>query len=181
MFLSLLAISFLNPLLLWGSALAAIPLIIHILNRRRFRRVRWAAMEFLLRAFKKNRRRARFEQLLLLLLRMLLVALAAFLLSRPRASSDDVFGLTKRWAEVFAYSHAQGLLPSGDLNWFPGHSFNQPLLFSTALWQVHDDFGSSMKAADWAASLSGSGTSGFSGGSGFGGGGGLGGGGGGSW
>ena len=98
MLLSLLAISFLNPLLLWGSALAAIPLIIHILNRRRFKRVRWAAMEFLLRAFKKNRRRTRFEQILLLLLRMLLVALAAFLLSRPRASSDDVFGLTKRTA-----------------------------------------------------------------------------------
>jgi hypothetical protein len=98
LFLPLLAISFLNPLLLWGTALAAIPLIIHILNRRRFKRVRWAAMEFLLRAFKKNRRRTRFEQLLLLLLRMLLVALAAFLISRPRASSDDVFGLTKRTA-----------------------------------------------------------------------------------
>jgi hypothetical protein len=54
LFLPLLAISFLNPLLLWGTALAAIPLIIHILNRRRFKRVRWAAMEFLLRAFKKR-------------------------------------------------------------------------------------------------------------------------------
>ncbi len=83
------ALSFLNPFLLWGTALASIPLIIHILNRRRFKVVRWAAMEFLLKAFKENKRRIRFEQLLLLLLRMALVALLAFLLARPRASSDD--------------------------------------------------------------------------------------------
>ena len=87
----MLALSFLNPFLLWGTALASIPLIIHILNRRRFKRVPWAAMEFLLKAFKENRRRMRFEQLLLLLLRMAVFALLAFLLSRPPAT-DDQFG-----------------------------------------------------------------------------------------
>ncbi|MCB9880195.1 MAG: BatA domain-containing protein [Planctomycetes bacterium] len=87
----MLALSFLNPFLLWGAGLASIPLIIHILNRRRFKKVRWAAMEFLLKAYKENRRRMRFEQLLLLLLRMAVVALLAFLLARPRAS-DDEFG-----------------------------------------------------------------------------------------
>ncbi len=85
-----------------------------------------------------------------------------------------VFGLTKRWAEVFAHSHSQGQLPNGDLNWFPGQSYDQPLLFAAALWRVHENFDTSMKAADQAASAS-SGSSGFSGG------GGLGGGGGGSW
>ena len=40
-----------------GLALVGIPIIIHILNRRRYKTVQWAAMEFLLRALKKNRRR----------------------------------------------------------------------------------------------------------------------------
>ena len=39
-----------------GAALASIPIIIHILNRRRFKTVRWAAMEYLLQAMRKNRR-----------------------------------------------------------------------------------------------------------------------------
>ncbi|MEZ5989453.1 MAG: BatA domain-containing protein [Planctomycetota bacterium] len=92
----MLALSFLSPLLLWGTALASVPLIIHILNRRRFKTVRWAAMEFLLKAFKENKRRMRFEQWLLLALRMAAVALLAFLLSRPSASSEDLGGLTRR-------------------------------------------------------------------------------------
>ena len=41
--------------------LAAIPIVIHILNRRRYKTVNWAAMEFLLRAMKMYRRRLLFE------------------------------------------------------------------------------------------------------------------------
>ena len=40
-----------------GVGLVSIPIIIHILNRQRFRVVTWAAMEFLLRAMRKNRKR----------------------------------------------------------------------------------------------------------------------------
>ena len=40
-----------------GLCSASIPIIIHMLNRRRFKTVEWAAMEFLLRAMRKNRRR----------------------------------------------------------------------------------------------------------------------------
>src|SRR5258706_433004 len=54
-----------------GAALASIPIIIHILNRRRFKTVRWAAMEYLLQAMRKNRRRLKFEQWLLLATRRL--------------------------------------------------------------------------------------------------------------
>ena len=74
---------FLNP---WyavaGAALISVPIIIHLINRMRFRRVRWAAMEFLLKAQKRNRRRLIIEQLLLLALRCLLVALAGLLVLR---------------------------------------------------------------------------------------------------
>ncbi|MBK8980537.1 MAG: BatA domain-containing protein [Planctomycetes bacterium] len=81
-----LALGFLNPLLLWGLPLAAIPIVIHLLNRRRFDRRRWAAMEFLLRALKRNRRRLRMEQWLVLLLRTLAVLLLVLLVSRPQAT-----------------------------------------------------------------------------------------------
>ena len=58
---------FINPALALGALLFAVPLIIHLLNRQRFRKRKWAAMEYLLRAFKKQRRRLRMENLILLL------------------------------------------------------------------------------------------------------------------
>ncbi|MGA1046323.1 MAG: BatA domain-containing protein, partial [Phycisphaerales bacterium] len=65
----LIGLAFLHPLVLWGLPLAAVPIIIHLLNRRRFATRRWAAMEFLLRAMQRNRRRLRMEQWLILALR----------------------------------------------------------------------------------------------------------------
>ena len=59
-----------------GGALVSSPILIHLINRMRFKRIRWAAMEFLLKSQKRNRRRLIIEQLILLLLRILLVLLA---------------------------------------------------------------------------------------------------------
>lgn len=66
-----------------GAAAVSLPVIIHLLNRRRFRTVEWAAMDFLLEADKKNRKRVQLENLILLLLRCLAVLLLGLLLSRP--------------------------------------------------------------------------------------------------
>jgi hypothetical protein len=74
---------FLNPYtMIAGAALISSPIIIHLINRMRFRRVPWAAMEFLLKSQKRNRRRRIIEQLILLLLRILLVLLVGLLLAR---------------------------------------------------------------------------------------------------
>ncbi|MCA9058962.1 MAG: BatA domain-containing protein [Planctomycetaceae bacterium] len=74
---------FLNSgFILPGAALATLPIIIHILSRLRYRRVRFAAMEFLLQSDEMNRRRLILEQLLLLLLRILAVVLFVLLLAR---------------------------------------------------------------------------------------------------
>ncbi|MCC6421671.1 MAG: BatA domain-containing protein [Gemmataceae bacterium] len=74
---------FANPAyLVAGGALVSSPIIIHLINRMRYKRLRWAAMEFLLKAQKRSRRRLIIEQLILLLLRCLLVALAALLVLR---------------------------------------------------------------------------------------------------
>ncbi len=74
---------FLNPALLAGTALFAVPLIIHLLNRQRHKQRQWAAMEFLLRAFQKQKNRLRNENLLLLLLRCLVPVLLALAIARP--------------------------------------------------------------------------------------------------
>ncbi|MFM7149494.1 MAG: BatA domain-containing protein [Gemmataceae bacterium] len=65
-----------------GGLLVSSPILIHLINRMRYKRIRWAAMEFLLKSQKRNRRKLIIEQLILLLLRILLVLLAAFLVAR---------------------------------------------------------------------------------------------------
>jgi len=88
----MLGLAFLNPMLLWALPLAAVPIIIHILNRRRFQKVPWAAMEFLLKAMKRNRKRLRMEQWLVLLLRVLAVLLLISLVSRPQLGGGTFLG-----------------------------------------------------------------------------------------
>lgn len=83
---------FLNPaFVLPGLALASVPIIIHLLNRLRHRKVQFAAMEFLLQSDEQNRRRLIIEQLLLLLLRVIAVLLVMFLLARLILSSSDMW------------------------------------------------------------------------------------------
>jgi hypothetical protein len=85
-----LAFGLISPLFFWaGAGLVSVPILIHILNRRRFKVVPWAAMEFLLRAMKKNRRRLRFEQLLLLATRCGVLLLLGLALSRPLGCQDS--------------------------------------------------------------------------------------------
>jgi len=50
-----MSVSFLQQSLLWGLLGVSIPIIIHLLNRRRYRTVQWAAMEFLLKASRESR------------------------------------------------------------------------------------------------------------------------------
>src|SRR5437867_4276153 len=96
--LSVLAFGFVTWAFFWaGLGAISIPIIIHILNRRRFKTVTWAAMDFLLRAMKKNRRRLRFEQWVLLATRCLLVFLLGMALARPLAcESRSVAGIGGR-------------------------------------------------------------------------------------
>jgi len=79
---------FVHPALAFGALLASVPLVIHLLNRRRDRPLAFGAMRFVLAAHKRTRRRARLESLLLLLLRMFAVGLLAFALARPFVGGD---------------------------------------------------------------------------------------------
>jgi len=77
-------VSVLHPgLLAAGLAAVALPILIHILFRRRRRPVSWGAMRFVIEAYRRQRRRLRLEQLLLLAARCLLIALVGVALARP--------------------------------------------------------------------------------------------------
>jgi len=75
--------NFLNlGVFLTGVGLVSAPIIIHLLNRRRFKILDWAAMKFLLESIRKNRRRLRIEELILLALRCLVIFMLAMAVGR---------------------------------------------------------------------------------------------------
>jgi len=61
------------PMVFWGLALGSIPIIIHLLHRRKYREAPWAAMRFLMEAARKHSKRIRIEQLILLAVRTLIL------------------------------------------------------------------------------------------------------------
>ncbi len=66
-----------------GTICAAGPIIIHLLNRRRFKVVEWAAMDFLREAMQRNRRIMQIRDILLLILRTAAVLLFGLALAQP--------------------------------------------------------------------------------------------------
>jgi hypothetical protein len=75
--------AFLNVLFLAGLAGAAVPLIIHLLDREKPTRVEFGWLRFVERAHQSQERRFRIRELLVLLMRMLLCALLALAFARP--------------------------------------------------------------------------------------------------
>src|SRR5215467_12386307 len=81
-----MTLPFLFPMMLLGLAAVAIPILIHLLNRRRYDVVDWGAMQFL-QVSETTRRRLLIEEILLMLLRMGLIALMVLALAAPFAVS----------------------------------------------------------------------------------------------
>ena len=78
--------SFLQPIILFGLPLIALPILIHLIHQRRFQTVQWAAMAFLLAATKMSKGYARLRQWLILAARTLAIAGLVFAVSRPLSS-----------------------------------------------------------------------------------------------
>ncbi|GAC1341037.1 MAG: BatA domain-containing protein [Myxococcales bacterium] len=76
-------LAFAHPAYLWGLAATALPILVHLFNRRRPRPLAFGAIDFVLRSQRQKARRLRLRQLLLLALRCLLVAGIAVALARP--------------------------------------------------------------------------------------------------
>lgn len=69
--------------MLWFLAGASAPFLIHLWNKRRYRELDWAAMDYLLAALKSNSRKLLVEQWVLLAMRMLAVGLLAIAVAQP--------------------------------------------------------------------------------------------------
>jgi hypothetical protein len=78
--------TFFAPLLLWFVAAASVPIIIHLLNKRRHKTVQWAAMQFLLKATRESRGKKKLRHILILTCRALGIAALAFAAARPVVS-----------------------------------------------------------------------------------------------
>jgi hypothetical protein len=76
-------LSFLNPAFLWGALAAGMPVIIHLINRRRARVLRFPAVQFVLQAERRVARHYRVKQWLLLALRTLILFLLTTALAEP--------------------------------------------------------------------------------------------------
>lgn len=89
-------LTFGNYYLLGGLALLTLPVLIHLINLVRQRRVRWAAMEFLLQSQRKNSSWIRLKEMLLLLARLAALAAVVLMLARPEFSGGPRFDLGGR-------------------------------------------------------------------------------------
>jgi hypothetical protein len=120
---------FVHQTLTWGFLVALVPLLIHLINMMRHRRVRWAAMEFLLASYKKHRKWIWLKQLLLLLARIAAVILAVAMLAQLKtrdqwlaifggrvthhyAILDDSYSMSDRVAGASAMDAAKQVLGS---------------------------------------------------------------------
>ncbi len=84
-----MSLSFLHPALLWGLAVAAIPLAIHLFYRRRPRAVPFPAIDFVMQARRETERRFKLRRVLLFAARTALLAAAALAIARPRLSAPE--------------------------------------------------------------------------------------------
>lgn len=85
--------TFLNIALLAGAAAFLIPLIIHLLNKRKVVTVRWGAMHLLYEVIRQRKRKMKIEQLLLLLTRIAIPIVLALCLARPVLTALVSLGL----------------------------------------------------------------------------------------
>ena len=82
---------FLHPFLLLALAGIAIPVIIHLFNRRNAREVKWGAMRFLMDSLMSRRRSLLLEEMLLLAARCLLAGCAVLAMARPFVPAGSSF------------------------------------------------------------------------------------------
>lgn len=121
--------SFLYPSLLAAPFLAVLglPILIHLINLMRQKRVRWAAMDFLLQSQRKNRRRILLKEWLLMGLRVMALAAILLMLAQPVLRTtwstllggaethhvvllDDSYSMADRSGPGRAFAQATGFL-----------------------------------------------------------------------
>lgn len=115
--------SFLNPMFLWAGLAATIPLVLHLLARRRAVRIRFPTIRFLQMAKRQSSHRVRMENFLLWFLRtaLLLLLALAFALPVVRSRTAGFLGRSRRdVAVVWDVSHSMTYETGGRKVWDDG-------------------------------------------------------------
>ncbi len=86
--------NFLNPAILFGLFAAAIPLILHLLNLRKLKRVEFSSLKFMKELQKNKIRKVKLKQIILLILRTLIIAFIVLAFARPTIKSELPLGGT---------------------------------------------------------------------------------------
>lgn len=85
---------FLNPTVLFGLLAASIPVVIHLLNLRKLKRIEFSTLTFLKELQKNKIRRVKLKQWLLLALRMMIILLFVMAFARPTLEGLVIGGTT---------------------------------------------------------------------------------------
>lgn len=85
---------FLNPAILFGLLAASIPILIHLLNLRKLKKIEFSTLTFLKELQKNKIRKVKLKQWLLLLLRVLIILFLVFAFARPTLEGVAIGGTT---------------------------------------------------------------------------------------
>ncbi|HKI78731.1 MAG TPA: BatA domain-containing protein, partial [Ignavibacteriaceae bacterium] len=85
---------FLNPAILFGLFAASIPVLIHMLNLRKLKRIDFSTLAFLKELQKNKIRKIKFKQWLLLALRILIILFIVLAFARPTIKGIAIGGTT---------------------------------------------------------------------------------------
>ncbi len=127
--------TFLNPLVLLGLAAAAIPILIHLFNFRKPRRVDFSSLQFLREVERQAMRRMRLRQWLLLALRTLAIAFIVLAFARPTVQSEwaTLFGARVETASAIVVDNSRSMT----LRDSQGELFEQARELASAIAGTH--------------------------------------------
>lgn len=94
---------FVNPLFLFGLISLAIPVIIHLFNFRRYKRVYFTNVRFLAEIQQETKQQSQLKQILILIARLLAIACLVLAFSRPFIPSDKRLIKSKGQRSVSIY------------------------------------------------------------------------------
>ena len=86
--------TFLNPAILFGLIAASIPILIHLLNLRKLKKIEFSTLQFLKELQKNKIRKIKLKQWLLLALRVLIILLIVTAFARPTLEGISIGGTT---------------------------------------------------------------------------------------
>ena len=93
--------SFINPFFLYFLPLASIPVILHILNKSRYKKVEFSSLQFLSELKNDVIKKLKLKQLLLLIIRTLIIIFIILIFARPVITTRQSVAKIKRGESVY--------------------------------------------------------------------------------